>query len=110
MRAEDWTRFTELLDELLELEGPARSRRLEALASEEPDLHGELLEWLASDAQARGFLEAPLAPGSTWERAPIGPHAVGEIVGDFEIVSWIGVGGTALVYEAEQREPPRRWR
>jgi tetratricopeptide (TPR) repeat protein len=107
MRAEDWPRFTELLDELLELEGPARSRRLDELAADEPVLHGDLLEWLASDAQAQGFLDAPIAPGATWERAPLGPRAVGETIGDFEILRWIGIGGTALVYEAAQREPRR---
>ena len=107
MRAEDWPRFKELLDELLEVEAPERERRLAALAEAEPELSDELVDWLASEEQAGAFLDGPLAPGATWERAPLGPRAVGETVGAFEILRWIGVGGTALVYEAEQREPRR---
>ena len=106
MPREDWARLKDALGETLTLRGAERQRALDALETADADTHARVEEWLQYEAGARGFLAAP-AVGTSWERAPLPTLGPGARVGDYRIVRMLGVGGTSIVYEAEQARPRR---
>ena len=59
MDAERWQRLSPLLDALLELDGEARTARLDALREEDPALAAEIETLLALEDDNEDFLSEP---------------------------------------------------
>ena len=60
MDAARWLRLSPHLDELLELDAPARGARLAEIAGEDADLAAELTRMLALEAEHDDFLAEPI--------------------------------------------------
>ncbi|MBZ0266658.1 hypothetical protein K8I85_00745, partial [bacterium] len=82
-----WKRLESLLDELLELDAPARRDRLDALGEEDAALRAELERLLEADtAEATGVLDrglGALAVGVMGEQAPGPTAAAGDRIGPY---------------------------
>lgn len=99
----DATRFLALrqqFDALIELPGPERERQLADLPSDEAEHLRRLLD---SDSVVDGFLQPPQVEqlAEVFGRPP-------ERIGAWRVLSVLGSGGSATVYEAEGGTPPRR--
>jgi WD40 repeat protein/serine/threonine protein kinase len=115
MSTQDGERIVRLFDELRTAGADERSRRLEALASDEPDLAERLRRLLsAMPSGSSGFLSplvAGLAEGvgdvvagaASAERDPF----LGASVDEFVIDEIIASGGMGTVYRARQTAPAR---
>jgi len=117
--ADDRSRFArlqELFHELVDLESAERSRRLEGIRREEPELLDELTVLLGDAPRAGGELEAreraldqlaespEVALESGESASTDASMAPGRRVGPYRVVREIGRGGMGRVYEAEQTE------
>ncbi len=94
-------RAKERFSELVERPPEDRQETLEALRREDPELHAEVVRWLAADEQTTeaDFLDRPpafLLGRPSW--APVPPAAGTEIRGDrgYGIVREIGRGGIGV--------------
>ncbi|MEP7009843.1 MAG: serine/threonine-protein kinase [Acidobacteriota bacterium] len=102
-------RAKERFSELVERAPEDRQETLEVLRREDPELHAEVVRWLAADEQPTqaDFLDRPpaflLGPSPS---APPAPAAGSEIRGDrgYRIVREIGRGGIGVVYLAERAD------
>lgn len=100
----NWSRLSLLLDELLDLQGPERQVRLEAMRFDNPKL-GDELAALLSDSQSqevKDFLAKPLL--NAVDQPPESTLA-GQRLGAYVLESPLGQGGTGSVWP----RTPRRW-
>lgn len=100
IRPELWQRASPLLDELLELGPPDRTRRLAALAAQDPELAAELERFLSAGARAEseGFLAGDalaLSESPTLAGLRIGPYVIDELLGE---------GGAGSVWRARRSD------
>lgn len=84
MDAERWQRLSPLLDALLELDGDARTARLEALREEDPALAAEIETLLALEDDNEDFLSEPLVTPPPMAKADtmIGPYKLDRLLGE----------------------------
>lgn len=89
-----WARASPLLDELLDLDAPARAARLDALRAADPVLADEVGALLAAQTQIeRGaFLEGAAVP------APVPTTLAGRAIGAYTLERELGVGGMGTVW------------
>lgn len=100
IRSELWQRASPLLDELLEIDPPERTRRLRALAAEDPALVHELERFLSAGARAEseGFLT-----GDAMALAE-SPSLAGLRIGPYVIEAALGEGGAGSVWRARRAD------
>lgn len=91
-----WPHFSRVLDELLELDEPARALRLQAVALAEPRLAAQLRA--ALPAAFGGFLSGTLMAG----QLPAG--LVGQRFGAYRVEAALGSGGSGSVWLARRVE------
>jgi serine/threonine-protein kinase len=99
-----WQRLSPLLDELLELDEPARARRLHELRTQDPAA-AETLEAYLADAQAAGsarFLAGAAAPPglAAFDQATL----AGQQIGPYVLEAPIGQGGAGSVWRARRAD------
>lgn len=84
MDAERWQRLSPLLDALLELDGEARTARLNALRKEDPALAAEVEALLALEDDNEDFLSEPLVTPPPMAKADtmIGPYKLDRLLGE----------------------------
>jgi serine/threonine protein kinase/tetratricopeptide (TPR) repeat protein len=120
MHPDIWPRVTDLVARALDVPEPERRAWIEAQTAGETKVVDEVIRLLEAHADAGRFLDDPLIaqPGAIealkaalpLESLPertLGPREF-ERIGHYRIVRWIGEGGMAEVYEAEQEHPIRR--
>lgn len=99
MTPERWQEVKRLLDQALELEGPARESLLGDLKTSDPELAAEVASLLRAHESSSDFLIAPVA--AAFPRETTGAQAwVGRTLGVFRIVALVGEGGMGAVYRA----------
>jgi len=96
-----WPRLSPVLDELLDLDPPARQQRLAALRAEDAGLADDLEALLDRDASPAGqaFLDAPALPTLT-----AAVLMAGQNVGAYTLEREIGHGGMGSVWLARRTD------
>lgn len=96
-----WLRLSPLLDELLELEVPERTRRLEELAGGDALLRSELEQLLSAHDCPPSILASPFEERRAAPADAPDPR-LGSSVGGYRLVRLLGRGGMASVYLGER--------
>ncbi|MEM9645787.1 MAG: tetratricopeptide repeat protein [Planctomycetota bacterium] len=74
---------------------------------EDGETRHDLMQLLQAHDTAAEFLDTPLAP-LTNNRSDSADAMIGQVLGDFRLLSVLGIGGNATVYLAQQQHPSRR--
>ena len=99
-----WGRLKELIgDALLEPE-PQRSEQLKRICEVHPEFRTDIEALLDASSESGSFLGSP-SPGMA--REPLPMPTDGTRIGGYEVQGILGVGGSSIVYCAEQADPRR---
>ena len=94
-----WKRIEAIFDDVLDLSTDERSRRLDVLCADEPEIRREVERLIRADALADGFLESRgSAPGGSPE------VSAGTRFGPWRVLERISRGGMGEVYLAERAD------
>lgn len=102
MTPERWEEITEIYHQARELDRKDCAKFLDAKCAEDAELRGEVESLLAADSDAGNFISASVVTDiSSFLSDNDAPFSVGKILGNYEIVSSIAVGGMGEVYLAK---------
>jgi eukaryotic-like serine/threonine-protein kinase len=102
-----YRRIDAVFDALLDLPPDEQMAYLDRAASDDPELHEEVLRLLQAHRRSEGFLEAPVAPMARALLDAPGLRAVGSApdrIGPWRIVRAIGQGGMGIVLLGERAD------
>lgn len=102
--AERWARLKDILGDALLEEPEVRDRELARLSEEHPEFRGDIEQLLEAEPNTTGFLDTS-ATVSGREAEPM--PALGTRLGGYQLQRILGIGGSSIVYAAEQAEPRR---
>jgi eukaryotic-like serine/threonine-protein kinase len=90
MTPERWAQIEDLYHRVIQVAKDQRQAFLRDTCADDPELRQEVERLLAGESTAGGFLEKPAMPAA--------PSWIGRLVGPYEILSLLGVGGMGEVY------------
>jgi eukaryotic-like serine/threonine-protein kinase len=110
MTPERWQRVKELFEAALERAPAERPDFLQEACGEDEALRAELESLLAEERVVGSFLSndaTKTMQASSWNIGAPAGRTLPTAIGHYRIVGFVGKGGMAVVYKAEQQEPRR---
>lgn len=100
MNPDDWSALSERFFQLQQLSAAQRSTELDQLEIEAPELAKELRALLAEEQAVLPFLRTDAA--LTLEMEELDQHLVGQRIGPYELIDYVGGGGMGAVFLAQR--------
>jgi serine/threonine protein kinase len=104
MKSKLWRRIEELFHRSLELESSSRSNFLKEASGGDDELRAEVESLLAQEETTGVFLETPALQVAAKALAENRTGLAGQKLGNYEVLSLLGTGGTAIVYKARDSQ------
>ena len=102
--ADRWALLKEILGDALLEEPETRNAELARLGEQHPEFRSDIEQLLEAEPNTTGFLDtSATGPGREAEPMP----ALGARIGSYQLRNILGIGGSSIVYAAEQAEPRR---
>ncbi len=101
-------RIKELFFELVDLDPEDRQTRLDELCADNPELREHLDRLLEASERTDDALDGTVPRHLVRDALATDHDQLPERIGPFRIIRRLGVGGSGIVYEAEQTAPSRR--
>ena len=105
LSAADWPAIERILDAVIELPPTERHKAVAELCADNDRLRREVESLLTAHDEASGFLAADNGPVPSPNAVPERSR-VGETIGGYELLEWLGHGGTGVVYKARRVRGP----
>ena len=98
-------RFDAIFDHAVDLPEAERADYLDEVCAGDANLHRQLEELLAAEANRQEFMDDPTVDTSQEDTADV---MIGTRIGSYKLLQVLGEGGYGVVYLAEQRQPVKR--